>query len=461
MTKQMPPLLSGALPLLGHVLEFGKNRGKLFKRGFAEHGKAFSFKIGPKRAVVLIGPEFQREIYQQTDKKLDMASSYKFMKPLFGSIFFIGDHATYRNQRPLLQEPFKREKMAGYLLTMQNVVQNWLNTLGESGRFELTTATDKVVKEVAGRTFFGEDFQEQLGEDFWRNYAVLGKALDPILPPNLPLPRFIRRNRAKKRIQATLSPIIAERRRNPDRYHDFLQDFIFKPCEDGSLVSEEEIVGMLTALLFAGHETTAGQAAWTVIQLLQNPSYLALVQTEMDQNLQPQSLLDPKSLSSLKHLFYAIDETSRTRPSADINVRTPIEDFEIGEFCIPKGVPIFTAAEVAQFLPEIFTEPDRYDPLRFSRERREDKKCPYSMIAFGGGVHRCTGMNFARNEMAIIAGLLLSQYDLKLEGPEPEISRKLGANRPSETWVSYRKKSQKVSVGQKTAAAGCPFHAKV
>jgi len=42
-----PPVVSGALPLLGHLTEFSKNRTALIERGYAEHGSIFTVKLGP------------------------------------------------------------------------------------------------------------------------------------------------------------------------------------------------------------------------------------------------------------------------------------------------------------------------------------------------------------------------------------------------------------------------------
>ena len=38
---------------------------------------------------------------------------------------------------------------------------------------------------------------------------------------------------------------------------------------------------------------------------------------------------------------------------------------------------------------------------------------------FGGGVHRCAGVNFARLEMKIVLSLLLQHYEVTLLDPAP------------------------------------------
>jgi cytochrome P450 len=61
-------------------------------------------------------------------------------------------------------------------------------------------------------------------------------------------------------------------------------------------------------------------------------------------------------------------------------------------------------------LPEIYAEPDLFDPDRFAPPREEDTKHQYSLIGFGGGAHSCIGVEFAKMEMKLILGILLDNY---------------------------------------------------
>lgn len=457
-------MLSKRFPILGHALEFAKDRGTLLKRGYAELGNIFSIKLANKAAVILVGPEFATLFFKETDKALDMSKPYQFLKPILGNVAFVASHETYLNQRPVLYEPFQREKMVRYLEIMDETVRRWVATLPDEGRFELVDTMNNLVQEVAGRAIVGDDFMEKAGKDFWANYNVVGKALDPIIPSNWPLPKFIRRDRARKRMAATLQPILDERRAHPDRHQDFLQDFINTPKADGTAASDEELLGLIISLLFAGHETTAGQASWTLIHLLQNPDYLAKVQSELQTHFPHGAHINSRTMASLKQLKWAIDETSRMRPTADIMIRVADEDMEVGGFCIPKGAPVFITAEVSHFLPDVFPEPEKYNPERFSSEQCTHKDHKNAIIGFGGGVHKCPGMNFALNEILTISALLLQAFDLTLETPDPQLRRDLGANRPTETWVSYRRKPVTEAVPeevmQAAVAAGCPHMAK-
>lgn len=448
-----PPVLSGAIPGLGHLMEFRKDRAGMALRGLDEVGRIFTVKLGPQNVAVLIGPEYHRSFFMETDKKLNIGTPYKFLRAAFGEVFFIAGHEEYLRQRPFVTQAFRREKMAYYITIMQREVQKWLDSLGEEGQFDIVAAMGMLTQNVAGSALMGDRFMAEAGREFWDLYDDVGKSLDPVLPPNLPLPKFIRRDKARARMGEILRPIIDERRANPDAYNDFLQDFVNSRYEDsGELIEDEVLLNLMLGLMFAGHETTAGQAAWNVILLLQHPDYLKLVQDEVDRHTPYGQPIDGRVLHTLTHLDYATTETQRLRPSADMLLRDVDEEIEIGGYRIPAGWKVQVTSEIAHRLPELFAEPDYYDPLRYAPGREEDKSDRFALIGFGGGAHKCTGMNFANTEIMVITILLLQQFDLELVTRKPAVARGMGANRPSSTIIRYSRKPQAQPAGVPVAA---------
>jgi sterol 14-demethylase len=448
MSKPTPPVVSGALPGLGHALEFRSDRTALMRRGFEEHGNVFAIKLANQNVAILIGPENHRTFFMETDKALGIQDPYRFLRAMFGEVLFLAPHEVYLEQRTVVLEAFRREKMLHYADVMQEVVHEWLDGLGDSGEIELVGEITTLVQEVAGNCFLGREVHQRLGREFWDLYTDLAKGLDPLLPPNLPLPKFRRRDRAKARLQSILEPVIVERRQHPERYDDFLQDLVNKRYPDGRLAEQELIVNLLLGLMFAGHETTAGQAAWTIILLLQNPDYLRLVQQEIQQVALYGVHIDPRRMTQLDHIGWAVREVERMRPSVDMLMRTVEQDVAVGDYVIPQGWLAQVAQDVAHNLPALFDDPETFDPLRYAPDRAEDKQDRFALIGFGGGTHKCTGMNFANMEMTVITALLFQQFDLELMTKHPQVQRGLGASRPNKTVVRYRRKPQSELLAQ-------------
>jgi cytochrome P450 len=63
-------------------------------------------------------------------------------------------------------------------------------------------------------------------------------------------------------------------------------------------------------------------------------------------------------------------------------------------------------------LPDVFANPDTFDPDRFAPPREEDKRTPYSLVTFGGGPRICIGINFAQIEVKAMAAHILRHYSL-------------------------------------------------
>lgn len=437
--KPTPPALPG-LPLVGNIPEFVRDRNGLIRRGYEAHGPIFSFRLGAKHVVALLGPELQQLFFTETDKALSIEKPYENLAAMFGKVAFLAPKEIYQDQHPVLYAPFKPAKMAGYVAVMQREVQAWIDRLGPSGQMELSAEMGGLVQSVAGYALMGEDFQRRVGAEFWQLYTDLGKSLSLIVPPHWPVPRNIRRDRAKRRMAELLKPVIAERRRNPDGYDDMLQQFVNTRLRSGGPADDETLIGLLRALMFASHETTAGQSAWTLIELLRHPEHLARTRQEVDEVLAPGAPIDGGALRRLENVYWAVREVERLHPSADALMRVTEQEIEVGDYRVPAGWLVMAAAGIAHRLPGIFSDPDRFDPLRFAPDRAEDKAHGYTLIGFGGGKHKCAGMNFAVNEMMLITALTLRQLDLELLTPNPGTTYGQGAARPEPTQVRYTRR---------------------
>ncbi len=436
--ENTPPLISGGLPIIGHAVEFQRNRDKLMQRGFAENGDIFAIKLGPQPVAVVSGAQNNRIFYKETDNALSINEGLEFLAATFGEVLLAAPPEVYDNQRPLLQALFSRQRMVDYITAMNVEVQRWIDGLGQAGVFEISAEMLKLTQYVAAHAFIGPNFRAELDQSFWDLYIAIGKSLDPLLPHDWPLPKFKARDRAKEKIREIFRPIINARRTNPEQYDDPLKQIVTTPLRDGTLMDDEMIISLFMGLLFAGHETTAGQAAWTIIQLLQNPSYLALVEAEIAEHAPLGQRLDGGAMRKLKHVYYAIDETTRMYPSAEIGIRVAKASVQFGDYTVPAGWRVMVNAANSHNAPAIFSHPDVYDPLRFAPGRKEGSA--YDIIGFGNGRHKCTGMNFARNEMAIIVTRLFQQTGLRLLDRDTKIERGLGANRPTATRIAYQKR---------------------
>lgn len=84
-----------------------------------------------------------------------------------------------------------------------------------------------------------------------------------------------------------------------------------------------------------------------------------------------------------------------------------------GKYDIPEGTLVAVSVAAANRLPEIYTNPDQFEPERFAEPRCEQKKSPYAFLSFGGGRHACIGESFGVLQTKTIWAWLLRNYDME------------------------------------------------
>ncbi len=104
-----------------------------------------------------------------------------------------------------------------------------------------------------------------------------------------------------------------------------------------SQFSADIITGMFISMMFAGHHTTSGTAAWTLIELLRNPEHLDGVTTELDELYADGSDVSYQALREIPYLESSIKEALRLQPPLILLLRLANEDFEVEGITIEAG----------------------------------------------------------------------------------------------------------------------------
>ena len=96
-------------------------------------------------------------------------------------------------------------------------------------------------------------------------------------------------------------------------------------------------------------------------------------------------------------------------------------------------------------LPEIWTDPEKFDPDRFTEPRNEHKRHRYAFTPFGGGAHKCIGMVFGQLEVKTIMHRLLRRYRLEL--PYAGLQAALGLRRHAGADGRYADRAAAAALG--------------
>src|SRR5690606_35602115 len=105
--------------------------------------------------------------------------------------------------------------------------------------------------------------------------------------------------------------------------------------------------------------------AWTILELLQNPTYLQRCVEEVDRVFGDGRPVSHGALRELKLVEAAVKEALRMHPPLFMLVRVAQTDFTYKNYFIRKGTWIVVSPTVPHRMPDVFTDPDSFDPDRF------------------------------------------------------------------------------------------------
>jgi sterol 14-demethylase len=157
--------------------------------------------------------------------------------------------------------------------------------------------------------------------------------------------------------------------------------------------------------------------------------------------------LDFDKINNMQLLHDSMKEALRLCPPLILLIRKAVKDVAVKaggrSYTIPKDDMVLISPSVGMRLPEVFKDPDTFDPDRFGPGREEHKSSPYAYLGFGGGMHSCMGQNFAFMQVKTILSVLFREYDIEMVSDEmPEIDYEAMVVGPKgNCMVRYKKRS--------------------
>ena len=213
---------------------------------------------------------------------------------------------------------------------------------------------------------------------------------------------------ARDELRTSLQSVIAARRQCPTR--DAISGMCQKQDKTGHGLTDNEIVAQILNLISAGTDALATTATWLFDAVARYPAVRAKLRAEIAAVIGP-GPLTWQHLSRLPYLLCVLKEVERMRPPALAPVRVVVKPLQFDGYDIPPGWMVRYATIISHFLPEVFAQPETFDPERFAPPREEDKRTPYSLVGFGGGSRHCLGKPFARIFLQALVVLALQHYD--------------------------------------------------
>jgi len=457
-----PPRLSGGTGENGHLDELRTDPIGLMQRVRDECGDVGELQLGQRQVVLLTGATANEFFFRAPEEDLDQAEAYPFMTPIFGE-GVVFDAPPERRREMLHNQALRDKFMRGHAATIAAEVEGMVARWREEGEIDLLDWFAELTIYTSSACLIGKRFRNELDRRFAELYHDLERGTDAIayVDPYAPIESFARRDAARVALVALVQDIMDRRAAAAppaDEDRDLLDVLMSIKDEDGTLrFSADQVTGMFISMMFAGHHTTSGTAAWTLIELLRHPDELRAVTEELDALYADGSEVSYQALREIPRLEAAIKEALRLHPPLILLLRVAKRDQEVEGRRIAAGKLVGASISVSNRMPEDFGDPDEFVPGRYIDPNHADLDNPWTWIPFGAGRHRCVGASFAQMQLKAIFSVLLQDWEFELAQPPGSYRNdhsKMVVQLAQPCRVRYRRRGSQAAAAGGPAAAG-------
>ncbi|KAK1262934.1 Cytochrome P450 82C4 [Acorus gramineus] len=196
--------------------------------------------------------------------------------------------------------------------------------------------------------------------------------------------------------------------------------------------TDTEISNFVKTQLVAGVDSMASTLVWAITLLLTNPTHLSQAQHELDTHVGRDTLVTESHLPNLPFLQALIKETLRLYPVGPLLVpHQAMEDCTVSSYHIPRGTGLFINAWAIQRDPDVWSDPDQFEPSRFLEGGRNEgvdmRGRDFELLPFGSGRRSCPGAGVAQQVMQLTLARVLQAFNVgEVPGVGVDVEEGLG-----------------------------------
>jgi cytochrome P450 len=368
-------------------------------------------------SVVALGPDATQAVFSNRNKDYSQKGWHPVIGPFFNRGLMLLDFDEHMFHRRIMQEAFTRSRLTGYVEHIDRVASDVVANqwVADDARFLFHPATKKLTLDIASMVFMGHEpgSDRDLVTKVNQAFTTTTRAGGAIIRTGVPPFKWWRGLQARKVLEDYFAARVKECRNSEGT--DMLTVLCHTSDEDGNSFSDEDIVNHIIFVMMAAHDTSTSTLTTMAYHLAANPEWQERVRD--DSARLGDGPLDIEALEKLETLDLVMNEALRLVTPLHLNVRETVRDTDLLGFYLPAETMVVTWPSMNHRLPELWTDPDKFDPDRFAEPRNEHKKHRYAFAPFGGGAHKCIGMTFGQLEVKTVMHRLLRRYRLELPHP--------------------------------------------
>ncbi len=422
-------------PILGQYRALRRDPLRFMLESRRDFGDAVPMRFGWIKACLLADPARVRHVLQDGAKAYSKQTrGLDKLRLVLGNGLLTSEGTFWLRQRRIMQPAFHKDRIREASLAMKraalDLAEQWERAADANVELDVAKEMMALTLRIVCDTLLGADVRGRTADIAGAVNTVIHDINERTrvffdVPINVPT----RRNRTLQKsidvLYAIVNQTIAEHRAalaHGEAPRDLLTLMLLaKDEETGACMTDEQLRDEVLTVFLAGHETTANALAWSFYCLSKNPTIDRTLAHEL-------SSLDSDKLdpAQLPYTNMVIKEVMRLYPPAWMIGRQAEQDDIVDGFRIARGTLVFVSPYVTHRHPDLWENPEGFDPERFTPER-EAARPRFAYFPFGGGPRFCIGQGFANVEATTILAILASRFRLDLATtrdvvPEPLIT---------------------------------------
>jgi cytochrome P450 len=401
-------------PVVGKTLQVLADPKGHIEGNAARYGLVYRTHVFGETNVVLLGPEANEFVLFDQSRLFSSALGWdKVLGLLFPRGLMLMDFDEHRQNRRALSVAFKAGPMKSYLARLdRGIAVRVAQWKAASGEMLFYPAIKQLTLDLAATAFLGDAIGPEVDAINRSFIDMVAAAVAPIRKP-LPGTQMARGVQGRKRVIAYFSEQVPLRRARGGE--DLFSQLCAAKDDNGELLSVQAIADHMSFLMMAAHDTLTSSLTSFVAQLAANPEWQQKLRAEIASlDLGDDEQMTSVHLEKMKLTEMAFQETLRLMPPVPSLPRRALRDFSFKGFAIPAGTGIGVNPMFTHHMPEVWPEPARFDPLRFTEEAQRARH-RFAWVPFGGGAHMCIGLHFAYMQAKCFARHFLQNIEVSFE----------------------------------------------
>ena len=442
--RRTPPTAPGNF-VLGNIRDVARDPLEFLTTTARAHGDVVRYRLATYDFYLVTHPDGVQPILLDNNRNYTRNGSviWAALKPAFGSPLIGSDGESWLFRRRIMQPVFVHRQVANFtrIITEKaaSMLDAWESVAEHGQRLDIVPDVGKMTLNILMASLFGvqtSDMTRDLGHAtlVQSQYAIMRARLLFYPPPFVPTPHNRRLRAAKKVLDRNIDALINEHRAHPDAHTDLLSLLIrARDEETGGALSDQQLRDEMASLYFAGFSSSSNALLWAFYLLAQHPEAMHRLLADIDVVLgdRPPTAEDLPNLPYLQRVLF---ETLRLYPPIYASVRKVLADDEILGYRIPAGSHVTVSAHVTHRSPQLWDEPERFNPDRFEPPLAKARP-RYAYFPFLGGPHQCLGRDFFLLEAQLVIIMAAQRYRLELvpghvAEAEPLITQRMRGSLP-------------------------------